>query len=34
MVMSNNQRLHEIGMGIFLVGFIYTILKYHVYAVI
>ena len=34
MVVSNNKRVHEIGMGIFLVGFIYTILKYHVYAVI
>ena len=34
MVMSNNQRLHEIGRGIFLLGFIYTILKYHIYAVI
>jgi hypothetical protein len=34
MVISKNNRVHEIGMGIFLVGFIYTILKYHVYAVI
>ena len=34
MVVSKNERIHEIGMGIFLVGFIYTILKYHVYAVI
>jgi len=34
MVFSSNKRVHEIGMGIFLLGFIYTILKYHVYAVI
>jgi len=34
MVFSSNKRVHEIGMGIFLAGFIYTILKYHVYAVI
>ena len=34
MVFSSNRRIHEIGMGIFLVGFIYTILKYHIYAVI
>jgi hypothetical protein len=34
MVISNNKRIHEIGMAIFLIGFIYTILKYHVYAVI
>ena len=34
MVISNNKKVHEIGMGIFLLGFIYTILKYHVYAVI
>ena len=34
MVFSSNERVHEIGMGIFFVGFIYTILKYHVYAVI
>ena len=33
MVVSSKNRIHEIGMGIFLVGFIYTILKYHVYAV-
>ena len=31
MVFSSNNRLHEIGMGIFLVGFIYTIIKYHIY---
>ena len=34
MVFSSNERIHEIGMGIFFVGFIYTILKYHIYAVI
>ena len=34
MVISSNKRIHEIGMGIFLLGFIYTILKYHIYAVI
>ena len=34
MVFSSNKRVHEVGMGIFLLGFIYTILKYHVYAVI
>jgi len=31
MVISNNKKLHEIGMGIFLIGFIYTIIKYHIY---
>ena len=31
MVLSNNKRLHEIGMGIFFVGFIYTIIKYHIF---
>ena len=34
MVFSSNKRVHEIGMGIFLAGFIYTILKYHIYPVI
>ncbi len=34
MVISSNKIIHEIGMGIFFVGFIYTILKYHIYAVI
>ena len=33
MVFSMNKKLHEIGMGIFFVGFIYTIVKYHIYAV-
>ena len=31
MVFSMNKRLHEIGMGIFFIGFIYTIIKYHIY---
>ena len=31
MVLSNNKRVHEIGMGIFFVGFIYTIVKYHIF---
>ena len=31
MVISNNKRVHEIGMGVFFVGFIYTIIKYHIY---
>ncbi len=31
MVLSNNKRVHEIGMGIFFIGFIYTIVKYHIY---
>ena len=34
MVFSSNKRVHEVGMGIFLAGFIYTILKYHIYPVI
>jgi len=34
MVLSSNKRIHEIGMGIFFVGFIYTILKYHIYPAI
>ena len=33
MVVSNNQRLHEIGMGIFLMGLVYTIVKYHIFVV-
>ena len=33
MVLSNNKRLHEIGMGIFLMGFVYTIVKYHIFVV-
>ena len=31
MVLSSNKKIHEIGMGIFLIGFIYTIIKYHVF---
>ena len=31
MVISENKRVHEIGMGIFFVGFIYTIIKYHIF---
>ncbi len=34
MIWSNNKRLHEIGMTIFFLGFIYTIIKYHIYPVI
>ena len=34
MVFSSNKKVHEIGMGIFLAGFLYTILKYHIYPVI
>ena len=34
MVFSNNKRLHEIGMGIFFLGFIYTVIKYHIFPVI
>ena len=34
MVFIGNKRLHEIGMTIFFIGFIYTIIKYHLYAVI
>ena len=31
MVISNNKKLHKTGMGIFFVGFIYTIIKYHIW---
>ena len=34
MIISTNHRLHEIGMGLFFLGFIYTIIKYHIYPVI
>ena len=34
MIWSCNKRLHEIGMTIFFLGFIYTIFKYHIYPVI
>ena len=33
MVFSPNKRIHEIGMSIFFIGFIYTILKYHVFVI-
>jgi len=33
MIFSSNRRLHEIGMSIFFLGFVYTILKYHVFVV-
>ena len=31
MVFSTNKKIHEIGMGIFFTGFIYTIIKYHIF---
>ena len=31
MVISDNKKVHEIGMGVFFVGFIYTIIKYHIF---
>ena len=31
MVISSNQKVHEIGMSIFFIGFIYTIIKYHIF---
>ena len=34
MIWSSNRKLHEIGMTIFFIGFIYTIIKYHIYPVI
>ena len=34
MVFIGNKRLHEIGMTIFFLGFIYTVIKYHIYPVI
>ena len=34
MIFSSNKRLHEIGMTVFFLGFIYTIIKYHIYPVI
>ena len=33
MVFINNKRLHEIGMTIFFLGFIYSIVKYHIFMV-
>jgi len=34
MIFFSNKKLHEIGMTVFFIGFIYTIIKYHLYAVI
>ncbi len=34
MIFSKNKRFHEIGMTVFFIGFIYTIIKYHIYPVI
>ena len=34
MIFSSNRRLHEIGMTVLFLGFIYTIIKYHIYPVI
>ena len=34
MIFSSNKRLHEIGMTVLFLGFIYTIIKYHIYPVI
>ena len=31
MVISSNQKVHEIGMSFFFIGFIYTIIKYHIF---
>ena len=31
MVISSNEKVHEIGMSIFFIGFIYTIIKYHIF---
>ena len=33
MIFSSNRRLHEIGMTVFFLGFIYTIIKYHIFMV-
>ena len=33
-IFSSNRRVHEIGMTVFFLGFIYTIIKYHIYPVI
>ena len=33
MVLSANRRIHEIGMSIFFIGFLYTIIKYHVFVI-
>ena len=34
MIFSSSRRLHDIGMTVFFLGFIYTIIKYHIYPVI
>ena len=34
MVISSNQKVHEIGMSIFFIGFIYTIIKYPIFMVV
>ena len=34
MIFSSNRSLHENGMTVFFLGFIYTIIKYHIYPVI
>ena len=31
MIFSSSKKLHEVGMGIFFIGFIYTIIKYHIF---
>jgi len=33
MVLYPNRRVHEIGMSIFFIGFLYTIIKYHVFVI-
>ena len=33
MVFSPNRRIHHIGMSIFFIGFLYTIIKYHVFVI-
>ncbi len=33
MVLYPNKRIHEIGMSIFFIGFLYTIIKYHVFVI-
>ena len=33
MVFYANKRIHEIGMSIFFLGFVYTIIKYHIFAI-
>ena len=33
MVLYPNRRIHKIGMSIFFIGFLYTIIKYHVFVI-